>query len=95
MNQDLWRKVEELFHAALERAPDTRQSFLEGHMTPVLWGSALRHFGIDELLAAIGEWAPPPKTMKAHKAAPPLVYEPTTVEVIKPVRKPRDEPDAG
>ena len=47
-----------------------RQSFLEGHMTPVLWGSALRHFGIDELLAAIGEWAPPPKIMKAHKAAP-------------------------
>ena len=47
-----------------------RQSFLEGHMTPVLWGSALRHFGIEELLAAIGEWAPPPKTMKAHKAAP-------------------------
>ncbi|MBJ7446517.1 MAG: peptide chain release factor 3 [Brevundimonas sp.] len=48
-----------------------RQSFLEGHMTPVLWGSALRHFGIDELLAAIGEWAPPPKVMKAQKAAPP------------------------
>jgi len=44
-----------------------RQSFLEGHMTPVLWGSALRHFGIDELLATIGEWAPPPKTMKARK----------------------------
>ena len=40
-----------------------RQSFLEGHMTPVLWGSALRHFGIDELLAAIGEWAPPPKAL--------------------------------
>jgi peptide chain release factor 3 len=47
-----------------------RQSFLEGHMTPVLWGSALRHFGIDELLAAIGEWAPPPKVMKAQKAPP-------------------------
>jgi peptide chain release factor 3 len=47
-----------------------RQSFLEGHMTPVLWGSALRHFGIDELLAAIGEWAPPPKTMKAQKGPP-------------------------
>jgi len=44
-----------------------RQSFLEGHMTPVLWGSALRHFGIDELLAAIGEWAPAPKTMKATR----------------------------
>ena len=48
-----------------------RQSFLEGHMTPVLWGSALRHFGIDQLLAAIGEWAPPPKVMKARKEAPP------------------------
>jgi peptide chain release factor 3 len=48
-----------------------RQAFLEGHMTPILWGSALRHFGIDELLKAIGDWAPPPKVMKAQKAAPP------------------------
>ena len=44
-----------------------RQAFLEGHMTPVLWGSALRHFGIDELLAAIGDWAPAPKVMKGQK----------------------------
>jgi len=68
-----------------------RQSFLEGHMTPVLWGSALRHFGIDELLAAIGDWAPPPKTMKARKEAPPetrnapapveLTVEPGSAEV--------------
>jgi len=29
MNQELWRKVEELFHAALERAPEARQPFLE------------------------------------------------------------------
>ncbi|HYC96782.1 peptide chain release factor 3 [Brevundimonas sp.] len=66
-------------HEALMEAQDLveggypafdRQSFLEGHMTPVLWGSALRHFGIEELLAAIGEWAPAPKTMKAQKAAP-------------------------
>lgn len=32
---------------------------------------------------------------KAHKAAPPMVYEPMTVEVIRPKRKPRDEPDVG
>ena len=32
---------------------------------------------------------------KTHKAPAPLVYEPTTVEVIKPKRKPRAEPDAG
>lgn len=48
-----------------------RQAFLEGHMTPVLWGSALRHFGIDELLKAIGDWAPAPKVMKAKKESPP------------------------
>src|SRR5690348_3867082 len=30
MKQELWRKVEELFHAALERTPDERQAFLDG-----------------------------------------------------------------
>ena len=29
MNQELWRKVEDLFHAALERAPAAGQSFLD------------------------------------------------------------------
>jgi serine/threonine protein kinase len=29
MNQELWRKVEEIFHAALERAPETRPAFLD------------------------------------------------------------------
>ena len=59
-----------------------RQAFLEGHMTPVLWGSALRHFGIDELLAAIGDWAPPPKVMPARKEAPPETRNaPAPVEI--------------
>src|SRR5436305_1967552 len=30
--------------------PFDLQSFLEGHMTPVFFGSALRHFGVDQLL---------------------------------------------
>ena len=30
MKQELWRRVEELFHAALERMPETRQTFLDG-----------------------------------------------------------------
>jgi hypothetical protein len=30
MEQELWRKVEELFHAALELTPDARQTFLDG-----------------------------------------------------------------
>ncbi len=29
MNQELWRKVEELFHAALGRAPEARPAFLD------------------------------------------------------------------
>ena len=29
MNEEVWRKVEELFHAVLEFAPDARQRFLE------------------------------------------------------------------
>ncbi|RZJ16624.1 MAG: GTP-binding protein, partial [Brevundimonas sp.] len=77
---DAARYFEEGEHAAMTEALElveagypafNRQSFLEGHLTPVLWGSALRHFGIDELLAAIGEWAPAPKVMKARKEAPP------------------------
>ena len=62
--------------------PFDRQAFLEGHMTPVLWGSALRHFGIEELLKAIGEWAPPPKVMSARKEAPPETRNAPTPEDI-------------
>ena len=43
------------------------QAFLEGHMTPVIFGSALRHFGVSELLAALAAYAPPPKAVKATR----------------------------
>jgi eukaryotic-like serine/threonine-protein kinase len=29
MNKDLWRRAEELFHAALERPPEARRTFLD------------------------------------------------------------------
>ena len=45
--------------------PFDPQSFLEGHMTPVFFGSALRHFGVDQLLAGLGAYAPPPKAVPA------------------------------
>jgi peptide chain release factor 3 len=44
------------------------QAFLEGHMTPVFFGSALRHFGVDQLLEGLGAYAPPPKTVPALRA---------------------------
>ncbi|RAK58779.1 peptide chain release factor 3 [Phenylobacterium hankyongense] len=48
--------------------PFDPQSFLEGHMTPVFFGSALRHFGVDQLLEGIGAYAPPPKNVPAMRA---------------------------
>jgi peptide chain release factor 3 len=45
--------------------PFDPQSFLEGHMTPVFFGSALRHFGVDQLLEGLGAYAPPPKAVAA------------------------------
>ena len=38
-----------------------RKAYLEGHMTPIVFGSALRHFGVAELLNALTEFAPGPR----------------------------------
>jgi peptide chain release factor 3 len=47
--------------------PFDPQAFLEGHMTPVFFGSALRHFGVEQLLAGLGAFAPAPKIVAADK----------------------------
>jgi peptide chain release factor 3 len=47
--------------------PFDPRSFLEGHMTPILFGSALRHFGVDELLDSLGAYAPPPRLVTADR----------------------------
>jgi peptide chain release factor 3 len=61
--------------------PFDPQSFLEGHMTPVFFGSALRHFGIDQLLAGLGSYAPPPKAVAAVKNGEPTHVAPGDREV--------------
>jgi len=38
-----------------------RTSYLEGHMTPVFFGSALNNFGVRELLDGVGTEAPTPR----------------------------------
>jgi len=43
------------------------QAFAEGHMTPIFFGSALKNFGVGDLLNAVGELAPPPGTQAADK----------------------------
>lgn len=43
------------------------QSFLEGHMSPVFFGSALQTFGISELLDGIRDLCPSPRPQKARE----------------------------
>ncbi|MBM3618783.1 MAG: peptide chain release factor 3 [Alphaproteobacteria bacterium] len=45
--------------------PWDREAYLEGHLTPVFFGSALNNFGVRELLNAICERAPEPRNQKA------------------------------
>ncbi|WP_312161625.1 peptide chain release factor 3 [Phenylobacterium sp.] len=61
--------------------PFDPQAFLEGHMTPVFFGSALRHFGVDQLLAGLGAYAPPPKAVAAVRGGEPTHVVPGDREV--------------
>ncbi|MBF0187042.1 MAG: peptide chain release factor 3 [Magnetococcales bacterium] len=42
-------------------APFTLKSYLEGHQTPVFFGSAINNFGMRELLDGLAEMAPTPR----------------------------------
>ncbi len=47
-------------------------SYREGHLTPVYFGSALKDYGVAELLQALTEYAPPPRPQPAE----PRIIEP-------------------
>ena len=47
--------------------PFDLQSFREGHMTPVYFGSALRNFGVGDLLEGLGRFAPSPRAQDSDK----------------------------
>ncbi|HEX2525311.1 MAG TPA: peptide chain release factor 3 [Geminicoccus sp.] len=53
------------------------QSYREGHLTPVFFGSALRNFGVRALLDALGAHAPAPRAQTAGDDA----VEPTRDDV--------------
>ena len=48
--------------------PFDPQAFLEGHMTPVFFGSALRQFGVLELLEGLAAYAPGPGLVGVRRA---------------------------
>jgi len=54
-----------------------RQSFLEGHMTPIWFGSAINSFGVKELMDGMGEYGPEPQVQKARERG--VAPEETTV----------------
>jgi len=42
-------------------------AFREGHLTPVFFGSALRNFGVRDLIDSLAAYAPPPRGQEADK----------------------------
>ena len=57
------------------------QAFREGHLTPVIFGSALRGFGVGELLAALSAFAPPPEEVEASRSGAEIEVQPGDPEV--------------
>jgi peptide chain release factor 3 len=58
---------EEIALAKAACRPFDVASFLEGHLTPVLFGSALRNFGVRDLIETLAAHAPPPGPRKAEE----------------------------
>ncbi len=63
--------------------PFDRESFLEGHLTPVFFGSALRNYGVRDLINALGEFAPPPRAQVADIRTVEATDEKMTAFVFK------------
>jgi peptide chain release factor 3 len=68
---------EELELIAAAYPPFDLASYLEGHLTPVLFGAALRGYGVPNLLQTLADYAPAPKP----RPAVPRPVEPTEPKV--------------
>ena len=75
--------IEELNLAREACRPFNLQSFLEGHLTPVFFGSALRNFGVRDLIEAIGAWAPGPRAQEGDTRRVEATEEKLTSFVFK------------
>ncbi|CEJ14274.1 Peptide chain release factor 3 [bacterium YEK0313] len=61
---DEWREQVELAIGGCK--PFDLAAYREGHLTPVFWGSALRNFGVRDLIDALIAYAPPPRAQVAE-----------------------------
>ncbi|WP_370252132.1 peptide chain release factor 3 [Nioella sp.] len=64
---DLLEKLREEVEMARELLPPLdKQSFLEGHLTPIWFGSAINSFGVKELMDGIAGYGPEPQVQTAE-----------------------------
>ena len=63
--------------------PFDLQAFREGHLTPVYFGSALRNYGVRDLIEALGEFAPQPRAQDADSRVVEATEEKMTSFVFK------------
>jgi peptide chain release factor 3 len=67
------------------------ETYRAGHLTPVVFGSALKSVSVPELLQALGDWAPPPRPQPAE----PRPIDPAGVKVTGFVFKVQANMDAN
>jgi peptide chain release factor 3 len=66
LDADLKAKLDEDVLLAREGLPAfDLATYREGHQSPVFFGSALKNFGVAELLGALADYAPPPRSQTA------------------------------
>src|SRR3978361_408341 len=65
-NLDVGAIKDELALVSEACKPFELQAFREGHLTPVYFGSALRNFGVGDLLEGLGRYAPPPRAQESN-----------------------------
>ena len=65
-NLDVGQVKEELELVSEACKPFELDAFREGHLTPVYFGSALRNFGVGDLLEGLGKFAPSPRAQDSN-----------------------------
>ncbi|GHD16958.1 peptide chain release factor 3 [Tianweitania populi] len=75
--------IEELELAREACRPFDMKAFREGHLTPVYFGSALRNYGVRDLIEALGEFAPPPRAQEGDSRTVQATEEKMTSFVFK------------
>jgi len=65
-NLDVSAVKDELELVTEASKPFELDAFREGHLTPVYFGSALRNFGVGDLLEGLGRFAPPPRAQESN-----------------------------